>query len=707
MINWLTLKNFRKVLDSTIDFTAGVNVIRGNSEAGKSTRLEALGYALFGAKALKTSLAETVTWGAKESSLQVEAGLTIDGQGYAFSRSKSGAEVRYGDQLITGQNEVSEFAAQLLGADRDTAAKLMFASQGDLRGSLTQGPKATAELIESLANFDLFDLLIDKMGEKLSLGTTKPLEERIVETETQIENFDISALPDSAAALTLAAEEQSKADALKLEIEGREAIARQARLAADNEASNDRVRRTLEGNLLKAQETLAVHVSQRDAAAIAARVEVDTARIEMVTRDINDASVAKLERKKFERVQALVHPETDWCGDEASLLAEIAATDAKCNRHAGRVSEIVGEVKALQGLLVTDSTCRACGQKILNQEDALKHSAEAQAKIEVLQAEKVTESAAAMAASFDLADLKTVVKQAVPFNQVASELADLVDVDRGSVPPQITWRGVEPTADMADEASLRRELQALNDAVTKKQNSAARVVALDGSIVEDVEQVARLTAQVAELPAQSDSETLQRTAREADTALSSARVWIREHEAGATKHRNEAASIERQREDALKGRDALKVKLTTLKGEFDTLNFNNALLKKVKTARPIVADKLWAVVLHAVSTMFSQMRGEQSVVTKTGAGFLVNGQAVASLSGSTLDLLGLAIRVALVKTFVPQASFTTLDEPSAACDADRTADLMGFVAAAGFQQVLVVTHEDQTEAIADNLIYLE
>ena len=85
---------------------------------------------------------------------------------------------------------------------------------------------------------------------------------------------------------------------------------------------------------------------------------------------------------------------------------------------------------------------------------------------------------------------------------------------------------------------------------------------------------------------------------------------------------------------------------------------------------------------------------------------MVNGEYVGSLSGSTLDLLGLAIRVALVKTFLPTCPFLILDEPASAMDSNRTALMMGFLSGVGFNQIILVTHEDLSEAVANNVIEL-
>ena len=126
----------------------------------------------------------------------------------------------------------------------------------------------------------------------------------------------------------------------------------------------------------------------------------------------------------------------------------------------------------------------------------------------------------------------------------------------------------------------------------------------------------------------------------------------------------------------------------------------------VRLARPRVADKLWSLVLGAVSRYFTQMRGEGRVVSRDADGFKVNARPVAGLSGSTMDILGLAMRVALVKTFLPTAPFLVLDEPAAACDDDRTQAMLGFLSASEFTQVLACSHDPISESVAGSVVVL-
>ena len=51
MLLQLRVKNFRRLRDRTFSLQAGLNVVRGGNEQGKSTMLEAITYALLGATA--------------------------------------------------------------------------------------------------------------------------------------------------------------------------------------------------------------------------------------------------------------------------------------------------------------------------------------------------------------------------------------------------------------------------------------------------------------------------------------------------------------------------------------------------------------------------------------------------------------------------------------------------------------------------------
>ena len=179
MLNTLTLKNFRKHVDLEIKFSDGLTVIRGANEKGKTTLGEAILYALFGSKMLRESLSEVVTWGMPEASLKVGLTWTLNGVDYKIVRGKSGAELAYGDILVTGQNETRAAVERILQCSADTAKLLMFADQNAVRGVLAEGGGAANGLVEKLANLGIIEQLVDKLQLALPSGNTKAMDAQI------------------------------------------------------------------------------------------------------------------------------------------------------------------------------------------------------------------------------------------------------------------------------------------------------------------------------------------------------------------------------------------------------------------------------------------------------------------------------------------------------------------------------------------------
>ena len=168
----------------------------------------------------------------------------------------------------------------------------------------------------------------------------------------------------------------------------------------------------------------------------------------------------------------------------------------------------------------------------------------------------------------------------------------------------------------------------------------------------------------------------------------------------------ESAAVQEERmfavrSEAYKSAVAKKAELMELLKQYQ---FNNALLAKLRDTRPQVAAQLWAFVLGGVSHYFSAIRGTPSAVTRDADGFRIDGKSAKMFSGSTQDALGLAQRLVLLKTFLPNTSFMLVDEPGAACDDTRETEMLATLSACGVRQVLIVTHSDLADAYAANII---
>lgn len=714
MLNKIKLTHFRKHVDAEFSFNAGFTVFRGANEEGKSTIFEAIAYALFGVKALRTSLADAVTWGQPEASLKVELELTVDGVVYTVKRGKTGAAATYGgDGMVTGQSEVTGFMARILKVDAGTAAKLMLSNQKEIAAALEAGPKATTEMIERLAEFDQIDNLLGLMQEKLSLGNGATAQGQFDAANARLERARAVPEPDMGA-LTLAV----------TEAESRVKVGTAAYSAAQE------AKESAQTDLAKAQ------ASASERSAVAARLTRFEARYAAAM-----AEMSALKRKTVplvpgadDQIQKLMAQKADAVGTARAAAAYEAVEDLlgdsgiqrfpgtapaweaelkllEVNRDNCREALRKGDVMfaALQAKLSTGS-CGFCGQDFSDLPSVKE-------KNEAISAEMASVAQGIKDAQTDLdrwaqsiLDMKEIQAKGKATEDAARRYSEYLEVDSAVYPPMLAWKGPEAFASCTSSTDdIDNEIKRIRLAVreytdhmsaiqsndrlfdsfdTERTEIAERQKALGPLVNGDgVDKEAALkSAARAVGEAREKLATLTQVCTEAKDALRDAArswEWVQREQVEA------AAAVDVSREALL------------------ALDFNNALLKRVRAARPIIADRLWNLVLNSVSSYFSEMRGTPSIVSKSAEGFLIDGKTVQSFSGSTIDILGLAIRVALVRTFLPGCPFLILDEPAAACNEVRTSNMLGFLASAGFGQVITCSHDPLSESVCDHVVYLD
>ena len=699
MLKKVELQNFRKHTDLKVCFTEGLNVIRAANEGGKTTTLEAIAYALFGSKVLRDGLDNTVTWGQPTNSLKV----TVEYGDYVITRSKKGAEVlSMGQVFVTGQSEVTAFCEKLIGADGATAANLMFSNQMGLRGVLANGPKATAQLIEDLGEFDLFDRIIDAAQHKLPLGAATVQADRLQRLVAELEGLAVPTAPDAAAhednvlALTrsLAAAKEAEATLIEKLAGARDAVAKMKHARSR--------RATLEASLTKVEGRLNDLGAERTSVEGQASLEPRaTAGLEEGLRQSQDLEAR---RRAWAQFQKLPQP-ARW--DRAAMNAEIVRIQADI-RHANEtVRQAQTNIEVAQAKLINSSTCGFCGQDVSQFPEVAKRNAELEAAILSEGQRRVEALESKEAAERGLESVQALFRVEDEILRGVRGIEQYLERDESVLPAMFSWQGLPPPAagDEPDYASMLAEAKRYNDAILK---ASTKLEMLNRQIHDLEDDRLKLVNELRGLCPVSDEALAQAEAglKEGEETLAEARGAIMDLQRSIDGAKADFQFAVAMHTAALEKRAQLEKQIKSTKQEISALEFNNALVKKIRAARPVIGNKLWSMVLASVSTVFSQMRGENSIVSKEKDGFTVNGKSVDSLSGSTLDLLGLAIRCALTKTFVPGCQFIVLDEPSASCDASREAAMLGYIAASGFSQVLLVTHSDVSESFANNLITL-
>lgn len=701
MLVSLKMRCWRKHLDKEIIFAEGLNAVRGPNENGKTSMLLAIAYALWGIKVMPLSLAEMATWGYTEKDVKIGLVLKIGGELYNFTRSKAGAECNHSGGVVTGQDEVTKFASTLLGCDGQRAMTLMFAPQGELRGALKSGPTGIAEYIESMSGMDLFDRLMEAIGEKLVTGPTTKLDNEISLLEGKIEKGG-PAEPD----LTDLREKQS---AMEQELQKAQSTLRTAEETA--KGANDRYteakaradhRAGALANLARAEHARDQRLERYEEDRTNAAVEVDTDRITQIEETLRDEQAQEAARSAHRAFSKLPTVEDEWDDGEASLKDAIASHRKDISAKRDSINNFRADIREAKAKLTTSSICGFCQQDLSQFPEVAKRNDEINQLVVDREAMIHPLETAMASLAEELETMEAVLASAAPFNQFLLKHATYVEVDSSFVPPRITWKGQVP-AEATDTSKLQTEMSALKRMLSLKTNAAARLEQTEKDLAADHETVTQLKLAV---PEEVDLTDLLALKQQADTSV---RQWILKVEECRTNlHQIEGhkARVWAEYETSKRAFAQNEIDLKEKREEREELVFNNTLVKKIKAARPVVAAELWAVVLQSVSVMFTNMRGEQSIVTRGTKGFLVNDKPAEGLSGSALDLLGFAIRVAMIKTFIPECSFLVLDEATSACDDDRTASLLGFIASAGFPQTLLVTHEAASESVADNVIMI-
>lgn len=157
----LEMHNFRQYTSSSLDFTEGVTGIVGPNGAGKTTILEAIGWSLYGSKALRgrsdTVRAHAAVGGSKA---MVKLDFELAGTHYQVERSITASSISNavlnvdGRALRSGTKEVDEAVIKLLGMDHQAFFTSFFTAQKELEFMASMDPRGRAAAISRMLGYD-------------------------------------------------------------------------------------------------------------------------------------------------------------------------------------------------------------------------------------------------------------------------------------------------------------------------------------------------------------------------------------------------------------------------------------------------------------------------------------------------------------------------------------------------------------------------
>lgn len=686
MLIKLTLTNFKKHESLVIDFTSGLVAIRGLNEAGKSTVYQAVAYAFYGSRALPDSVDNTVTWGKAPSTLKVELSFSHDNVEYTLVRSKSGAKLTSKEKESQGQAEVTAVIEKLFGLPQATASKVMIANQYGLRGALDEGSGAI-KLIEQLSEVDLIDQLIQAVQEKLPSGNTSSIEQTIA----TLQMYEKPVADFSA--------EQAACDKLS---QDKRVVDRDIDLLNERISRLDTVQATElinKAKYVEGQRTQLLTTKANYEAELAKpRPAVHAVNIDELRQkwqEQKDAVKIHSAYANYLKIQSVAVEYDKTTAQFDTFIQDLERQKESTVNSSSQLLLSIAEIKAKK---ITLAACEFCGKDFKDVPEVAEANALIDSKLVELDARLQSTQGLLKSLTEQLAKARVTLSVHNSRKTAAAALGEYVStIDL--IPLQIKWKGSAPKSlDAEDYASRVR---------------AAELAASEA--VRDAMKRQRLQDDLAEIEARLV------TLEPIDTATATNCLEIHKN---LTKQLNLAHDEERQitlahakayhafnlvetnYNNALAAYEGSMAILASQKETLALYHKHNGLIRKLREARPVVAKQLWATVLHSVSHYFSQIRGIPSVVTKSDTGFLVDGKSATQLSGSTLDSLGLAVRISLQKTFLPSLDFMLLDEPASACDDGRETQMLGVLASSGYSQVVLVTHSDLADSFATQVVQI-
>lgn len=680
MLNKLVLKNFKRHEELEINFSEGFQALRGANEAGKSSIYHAITYAFYGSRALPLSLEETVTWGRPVSSLKVTLVFTCEGAQFTITRSKSGAELVGPGVTASGHAEVTAFVERLFRATAAIGVATMITNQNGLKDSLDKG---SMSLIEKLSNMQVIDEIINKIQEKLPSGNTKALEAQLAQYNNMVEPIlDVAEAESELIKLTAAqavlvdAHKKTKAELSVMAVAVAK-IQQKSSTAIANEKQKDQLKGQLASlKLVPVPEAPQQSVEALQKAAAEQRKEADI-------------------RRAWRSFDALPKLPIQYKSDD--FVAEYGAVSASKGRLDTQIGALTVERAELKAKLITSTACGWCGKDLQEVPEVAAANAKLNARIAEIDAAAPALMKQRSEAADKIADMQELNRLC---SRREGQASTYVTIDKTVVPFQFVWTG--PAVDSADgdafdyDAEIRRVMAAANahnTAVLQNNNTTARITQINNQlealvIDEPTEAEFALVGTYLQLQARLEKEAEAVKAGEKATAAMLAAI-------------NEATAAHTAKLSMWQ--DAMQKRQTLLE-LISAQHKHNNLIAKLREARPVVAKRLWNLVLTAVSHYFSTIRGTQSTVTRNESGFLIDGKPAEAYSGSTKDSLGLAIRIVLQKTFLSNVDTILVDEPGAAFDDTRESDMLAVLSSCGIRQVVLVTHSDLADSFATNVI---
>lgn len=746
----LATVNFKKLGTFVTSFTNGLNVIAGDNARGKSTLLQAIETALFGATVVPGKKENIPTWG--QNKFSVELTFHVAPHTYLVTRTGTTAKLlrlasgeASNDEIVAnGTTDVTAAIEELLGLAAKDWNLFVQSKQGESSGILTFGATALNRKVEEFAGVDLIEKVQGEAQRRYTLYNSYA-EAKLVSLE------DVQVLEDAVT------ETQKLVDAaVQRETDAEQAFADHPEFTLQKPAVSSAVARDQQRAVERASNAVDLAEGKLHSAQSAVKVASGRAEqlqlqdAEALTEDMmethGDGTIARDEvtalrtqqnahtaaQTAFTKADAIFDGTNDEFQakfrefDEVEMIAERDMLDTDLiptkQSEIDRESEEVGKAKVNYDNLIMLSdgaVCPTCN-RAKEDHDPVKLADEA------AEAKKWLENRTAYVKQLK-ADMtlltdrrKAIVDQLAAFDQ-ATKKVDQASAELASAKEALAAApSVADALKEAEEAydALRNEYAALQERFKGIEENNDRY---------NAEQRALRNAET-ELEVCQDALNDANTALEAlpepptDAAISAIEQEESAYQTALTEWKEKRAVLQGAVSSAVQNlthqSDLLKIAETNLAramAKNDEAKEDAALAKKygrlvqfLRTKRQDYMQEVWATVMNVSSRLVDQ--SSKGLITKlenTDGEFTFEEDGVmaptSSASGAQKAFIGTSMRIGLGRALYGSDSLLIFDEPTESCS-EHNAGSMAAMIASSAKQVLLITHRETDQALADHII---
>ncbi len=699
MLNSLKTKNFKKLNDHQFDFTSGLNIICGENTAGKTTLTQAIGFALFGVRAVPGKSEKIPTWG----STNCEVSLSVDD--YEIVRSLRNCTVsKDGDIKASGNTACSEYIQEnITGLDYKAFKLFNWSGPSETAALLTIGATQLQRDIEKFSGVEFIDNII------------KAVNKDNLVIKTELDGAELVDLSEGKVTLSEFTE--------KLEIEAEvvsKCVIKATELSADLETDEAELETQKQSRIRRSELT--------------STIDTETARIETLRPEIAELTI-EMDKEvpvEWSRGDELSKLQAELKTEESiNVLLESKGADLTIaqNKLAEYKEEILKDVdrqividkleskleatnarhvtvtKALDALLdkkalltksLKDGVCSKCnrpfeGQDLEETEKELKELTEYLTKHDEGVSTAVADLRLVKQEIAEAEPVSSAVLKAEQYRLQADELLDWINDHHFTDPTGLQNRIdnlVSERADISTAVATRNAIESKHEKLTVKLNAATQM-----------KEVAE--SDIKELPTIEDIDTLEQSVKALAAERSQLQLNIKETE-------HEIENIENVlniTKNYIKESETYNTEVKRLTEESVNLTFFSKFLKE---SRVTFLASIWQQILGYASGFAAQASGGivDEIINTDGFEFSEDGvfAPVESASGAQRGFIGVAVRIALSQSLGIGMDTIILDEPTEAMREENAARLAGSLLSQ--RQVLMITHRESDQAAGANIIEL-